>query len=293
MSTSSFVPADFDPSDFAHIEPLGKKLLEQPATTADEAAAWIANASELFAVIWEYGTRKHIDTACFTEDEEKEKAFLHFIQEVQPKIEPMMFELKKKVIAEGGIDQLNTPGVAVMKRDWAADVELFREENVPLEVQDEELSSDYGKICGAMTVAFDGETKTLQQMAPYLERTDRAQREKAWRLVAERRQQDREAIETIFDKQLAIRAEVAANAGHDNYRSYIWQAKKRFDYTPQDVLAFGDAVEAVVMPLARKVDLQRQSDLGLDALRPWDGAVDPKGRPPIVPFDAKYIDCFV
>jgi oligoendopeptidase F len=293
MSTSSFVPENFDPSDFANIEPLGKKLLEQPATTAAEAATWIENASELFAVIWEYGTRKHIDNACFTEDEEKEKAFLHFIQEVQPKIEPMMFELKKKVLADGGIDQLKAPGTAVMKREWTSDVELFRKENVQLEVQDEELSTEYGKISGAMTVEFDGETKTLQQMAPYLEETDRSVREQAWRLVAERRQQDRDKIEEIFEKQLTIRSQIATNADHPDYRSYMWQVRKRFDYTPDDVLAFGDAVEAVVTPLAKTIDEQRHADLGVDALRPWDGSVDPKGRPPLKPFDPADIDSFV
>ena len=182
-----FVTADFDPSDFAQIEPFGEKLLAQPATTAEEDAAWIRNASELFAAIWEYGTRKHIDNACFTEDEEKEKAFLHFIQEVQPKIEPMMFELKKKILADGGVDALSSPGTAVMKRSWSADVELFRAENVPLEVQEEELATEYGKIMGAMTVEHDGETKTLQQKSPYLEETDRNIRETAWRKVADRR----------------------------------------------------------------------------------------------------------
>ena len=293
MSQNGFVPENFDPSDFANIEPLGKKLLEEPAATAEEAEQWLRNASQLFAVLWEYGTRKHIDNACFTEDEEKEKAFLHYIQQIQPKLEPLMFELKKKVLSAGGLDRLEAPGIAVLKRKWSTDVELFREENVPLEVKDEELATDYGKITGAMTVEFDGQTRTLQQMAPYYEQTDRGVREKAWRTVADRRLQDRDRIEDLFEKQLEVRAQIAANAGLPNYRAYMWQAKKRFDYSPEDVLGFCESVQKVVVPLTARLDTERRELLGLEKLRPWDTSVDPKGRPPLKPFDPADIDGFV
>ena len=47
------------------------------------------------------------------------------------------------------------------------------------------------------------------------------------------------------------------------------------------------------MPVVRRLDQQRLLDLGLEKLRPWDTAVDPKSRPPLRPFDAADIDDFL
>jgi oligoendopeptidase F len=44
--------------------------------------------------------------------------------------------------------------------------------------------------------------------------------------------QDREAIDVLLDRMLEVRRKIAENAGFDNYRDYMHQAKGRFDYTP-------------------------------------------------------------
>ncbi|MBI1785654.1 M3 family oligoendopeptidase, partial [Candidatus Sumerlaeota bacterium] len=123
-----------------------------------------------------------------------------------------------------------------------------------------------------------------QQMAPYMEETDRALREEAWRVVADRRLKDRDAINDIFDKMIEIRTRMARNAGYDNFRDFQHQEYGRFDYTPQDCIDFQNAIEETVVPLLAKIRERRKRDLGLDSLRPWDLAVDPKGRAPLKPF---------
>ena len=54
----------------------------------------------------------------------------------------------------------------MLDRKWQADVELFREENVPLETEVTKLVNEYDKICGAMIVNFRGKDYTLQQTGP-------------------------------------------------------------------------------------------------------------------------------
>jgi oligoendopeptidase F len=58
----------------------------------------------------------------------------------------------------------------------------------------------------------------------------------------------------------------------------------RYDYSPADCSTFHEAIEKVVVPLRRKLDEERREALGVDALRPWDGAVDTMGREPLRPF---------
>ncbi len=290
---NSFVPEGFDAGDFGAIEPLLCRLLDRPIALSQELRRWLADLAELYEAIDEYETRRMIEHACHTDDEEKERAYLHFVREVEPKLKPIVFKLKKKFLARPQRAQLTQPGETMITRDWSADVNIFREVNVPLQTKNTELSAQYNKICGAMTVEYRGEQYTLQQMGRFLEEPDRDTREQAWRLVAQRRLDDRDRIEDIFDQMLDTRQQVAANADFADYRAYAWKAKKRFDYTPDDCTDFADAVEQQCMPLVHQIDGHRREALGLDTLRPWDQNVDLKQRPPLRPFDASDIDGFV
>ncbi len=284
---SDFVPADLDCSDFSQLEPLYKQLLERELTSVDDVKQWLQDYADFASVISEYGSRRNIDVSCHTDDEAIEKRYMQFVEEIQPKIKPLGFAMVRKLLDCGYADQLSEPKYVQLVKEWAADAELYRDENIPLQTDVTKLTTEYGKLCGKMIVEFKGEKMTLQQLARFMEETDRQTREDAWRLSTTRRLEDRDAMDEIFNKLLAKRAEIASNSGKANYRDYIWQSNCRFDYTPQDCLTFGDAIEAVCMPIVKELDEKRKAELGVDPLKPWDGAVDPKGRQPLRPFDAK------
>jgi len=155
---------------------------------------------------------------------------------------------------------------------------------LPLMTKDSKLSKEYDAIIGAQTVEWEGKEATITQLSPVLLETDREKREKAWRLAAERRLEDRDEINKIWQKILEIRIKIAKNAGYDNYRSWRWEYLKRFDYTPEDCLNFHSGIEKVVKPFVSKLIKERKEQLGLDVLKPWDLSVDPFNRDPLTPF---------
>jgi oligoendopeptidase F len=163
-------------------------------------------------------------------------------------------------------------------------VELFRDENVPLETEETKLGQQYQELMGSLTVNFRGEEKTLPQMSPYLEEPDRAVRQQAWELVANRRLAEADKLEDLFNGLVKLRERIAANAGFANYRDYAFRRLRRFDYTPEDCFAFHAAVESEVMPVVRELQESRRAQLQLLSLRPWDLDVDPLNRPPLRPF---------
>ena len=288
----TFVPKDLTVTDFASVEPLYRELLDRPIASRAELNQWLKDFSELTSVVDEVGSRRYIAKSCHTDDAAIERAYMQFVEEVEPKIKPLYFELQKKYLASSFRAE-DTPALAILSRKWKADVELFREENIPLETETVKLNADCDKISGAMMVNFRGKELTMQQMARFQEEPDRTTREQAWRAGAERRLQDRERIEQIYDKLLDLRAKIAENAGLANYRDWVWKGYKRFDYSPQDCLRFADAIATTCVPVVRELDERRRSDLGIDKLRPWDLAVDPKNRPPLRPFEETQVDEFV
>lgn len=281
-----FVPQDADLGEWPRIAPLFDQLEQRlpEIKTVEELQAWLLDWSELSAALDEEKERRSIAMTCYTENSEAEKAHLHFVEKIQPELKPRQFVLEQNYTAHPVRGQLPPERFTVFDRDIKNHVELFRPENVSLETEDAKLSQQYQKLSGSLMVNFRGEEKTIPQMAPYQEETDRAMRQEAWELVAKRRLQEADNFDDLFDRQLALRAQIARNASFENYRDFSFRSLGRFDYTPDDCAKFHDAVEKAIVPIARELQKQRREQLQLDSLRPWDMAVDPLSRPPLKPF---------
>lgn len=282
----SFVPAQLNLGDWAQLAPLFEQL-ETRATslkTIGELETWLLAWGELSAALDEEASRRYIAMTCHTDNAEAEKAYLQFVEEIEPQLKPRQFKLEQILIAHPLRPQLPRPRYDVFLRDVQNHVDIFRPENVALETEEAKVGQQYQKLSGGLTVTFRGEEKTLVAMGKFLEEPDRPLRQEAWELVAQRRLQEREAFETQFDQLIALRQQIARNAGFQNYRDYAFRQKGRFDYTPEDCLRFHDAVASEVIPALRDLQAQRRSQLGLPALRPWDLSVDPLNRPALKPF---------
>lgn len=279
-----FLPAEIELGDPAQVAAQFERLLSRAPVTADELSSWLLDWSELSAALAEEEAVRYIRMTCQTDDPERERAYLFFVEHVSPIIKPRNFQLSKKFLASPGRKDLPGPRYFVLSRDLQNSVDLFRDENVPLQTEEEKLSQSYQKLTGAMTVVHEDKEQTLQQMAKYLELPDRGARQAAWEKVARRRLQDRREFNRIFDAMLALRAKMSANAGFGNYRDYVFKLRGRFDYGVAECESFHAAVEKVAVPYFRELQEQRRQKMKLPALRPWDLACDALGRPPLQPF---------
>jgi oligoendopeptidase F len=282
-----FVPEQTNLGEWTQIAPLFDRLEARASkcTNIDDLERWLVDWSELNAALEEEASRRYIAMTCHTDNAEAEKAYLQFVENIEPRTKPRQFQLEKIFIWHPLREKLPMPRYEVFVRDTQNHVELFREENVPLETEEARLTQQYQKLSGSLTVRFRGEEKTLVQMGKLLEETDRALRQVVWELVAKRRLLEREKFEEQFDQLLKLRERIAKNAGFEHYRAYAFRRLGRFDYTPEDCMQFHEAVAGEVMPAVRELQAERRRQLGLDKLRPWDLAVDPFNRPPLRPFE--------
>jgi oligoendopeptidase F len=281
-----FVPEQIDLADWAQISPLFDRLEGRVSQcrSAQELEQWLSDWSEISAALDEESSKRHIAMTCHTDDPLAEKAFLHFVENIEPQLKPRQFKLAQLFIAHPQLARL-PKRYDVFIRDTRVQVELFRPENVPLETEEAKLSQQYQKLSGALTVIFRGQERTLVQMGRYFEEPDRPLRQEAWEIVSNRRLQEAEAFEEIFDKLLRQRQQIAKNSGFDNYRDYAFRRLGRFDYTATDCGTFHDAVEKEIMPAVRQLQAERRQQLKLEKLQPWDLAVDPFNRPALKPFE--------
>jgi oligoendopeptidase F len=282
-----FVPEKADLGDWNQVAPLFDKLeaAAKSARTTAELEQWILAVGELTSALDEESSRRYIAMTCHTDSPDAEKAYLHFVENIDPNTKPRQFALVKLFLEHPARQSLPRERYFVFDRSEQVQAELFRPENVALETEEAKVCQQYQKLMGSLTVNFQGQERTLIQMGRYLEETDRPLRQEAWELVARRRLQEADKIEDFFNQLLKLREKIATNAGFSNYLEFAFKARGRFDYTPADCLKFHEAIEKECMPVVRQSQAERRRKLNLSTLRPWDLAVDPSNLPPLRPFE--------
>ena len=273
-----------DAKQWDELQPIYQEFLDREIVSAEALESWLLELGQFDAYVGETGSMLYVDMTCDTENEEVKQAYLDFVEQVQPELAKVGDSLNRKLAESPYADELDSVEYNVLLRDTRMGIAIFREENIALGTELTKLGQRYNEICGAMTVQFDGEERTMQQMGKYLQVNDREVRESAYRAVGERRFQDEEEIDELYDKMIALRHQVAQNAGYENFRDYTFDSKRRFDYTPTDCEAFQTAIEQICVPLMREIDGERRDALGLKALRMWDMGHDVQGRNPLQPF---------
>jgi oligoendopeptidase F len=279
-----WLPPKVELKTWEQIEPWYRRLMDEPIDSAADLERWVMATGELNAAVGQEGVERYIAMTCQTDDPEREAAYLAFVRDIEPKLKPIQNAIRSRYLDSPHRSGLPHDRYFVFDRALENRRALFREANIPRETALAELEQQYQKIMGAMTVTYRGQERTLAQMAPFLEETDRAARQEAWELSAARRLQDRETLDDLFDRMMALRIEVAREAGFDNYVEYAFRNRERFDYGIEDAIRFHQAVERVVVPLMREIHERHREMMGVESLRPWDLAVDPLGRPPLQPF---------
>jgi oligoendopeptidase F len=280
----SFLPAGVDLTNQDRLKQLFSTLESRSLKSTADLERWFKDQSELLAALYEEQALRYIRMTCQTDDPQREKDYLSFVENVEPVVKIGAFSLDRKYLKSPGRKSLSPERYSVLDKRVENNVAIFREQNVELEKEETKLAQKYAKIAGAMTVNYRGQERTMQQMARFLEETDRKVREETWLLSENRRQKDRDALSELYDELIGIREKIAKNAGFENYRDYMFRKKERFDYTPEDCFQFHRAVEEYVVPLLRELDKDRRSKLAVDPLRPYDLAVDPQSRGPLHPF---------
>jgi oligoendopeptidase F len=284
--TRTFLPEDFAVSTWEKLQPYFDTLLKAELNSVENLRTWLQQRSELESVISEDMAWRYINMTCYTENEAYSKAYQDFVLNIQPQMAPVSDQLNKKVAASQFLSVLEKePGYDIMIRNLKKEIEIFREENVPLYTEINTETQKYAQISGAMSVEVDGKELTLQQASVILMSTDRKKREEVYHKISKRRLQDKETLDQLFTKLVDLRQRVSVNAGFTNFRDYMFKALGRFDYTPADCFAFHDSIQSEVVPLLNAMAKERKAALKVETLRPWDKAVDPEGKDALIVFE--------
>ncbi|MFA9558967.1 M3 family oligoendopeptidase [Evansella sp. AB-rgal1] len=268
-----------DLQDVAAVEAQIQSLLDVPIESVSDLEDWLKEEKIVMDKITEAMTGHQVDFYRNTEDPDIKSTYLHDQQMIQPLLMKYKAKLNEKCCESPYFNQLDEKRYGLMRRVRESKVKLFREENIPLMVKEEELSTKYSEIMGGLTVTWEGEEKPFPFIQSLLDHLDRDVREKAYYAMMSAYKQIKSDIDAIMDELVQLRHQIALNAGFDNYRDYMFVAKNR-EYSVQDCYDFHENVEKHIIPAWNRLAEVFKSKLGVDTYRPWDNTAKLMKNPP-------------
>lgn len=274
--------------DLSKVDTLNKYITKYQGEKIESKKAlcdFIKKIDELNAIVMDIASRAYVGMTINTKDKEAEAKYMHVVENIDPVLDKANFDFQKMIARSKFKNKLNKKKYEIYFRSLANRIKIFREENIPLGIEDSKLAQQYQKISGAWIVKLEGQELTMQQAMKKLYETDRAKREEAWLAIREVQEKDVNALEDIYDKMIATRTKIAKNAGFKNYVDFKFKQLERFEYTPKDCKNFHESIRKLIVPLNVECHAKRAKELGLKTIRPWDQKVDSKGKEPLKPFN--------
>jgi oligoendopeptidase F len=285
-STRSFVPENLVVNSWDDLKPFYQDLTDRNLSDEKAFFQWLKDWSEVSALVSEDAGWRYIKMTINTADKTAAERYDNFVVHINPELEKTENVLNNKLVSSPYFSTLKDQNpYRIFFKSTATAIKLFREENVPLSAKINQKTSEYGAVTGAMQVSYEGKELTMQQASQYLKKQDEKVRKEVYDLMYQRRKQDTDKLDDLFDELLALRHQTAVNAGFENYRDYKFEAMNRFDYTPQDCFDFHQSIEEEIVPILKKIHADKLKKLGKDKFRPWDLSVDPEGKEPLKPFE--------
>lgn len=281
----TFIADDLIIDSWESIQGYFEDLLNRTISTKDEFLKWLQDKSELEAVLEEDAAWRYIKMTIDTRDEKLSNAYTFFVTKIQPELAPYDDKLNKKLVDSPYFEELNKiDAYRIYFRSVKTALDLFREENIPIEAELNEKSQLFGSISAAQTIEHNGETLTMQKASALLKETDETLRKTIFEKMSVRRRADIEKLDGLYNELIEKRHQLAVNAGFQNFRDYKFQSLGRFDYTKEDCFNFHSAIKKQIVPIVKEIQLEKLKKLGKEKFKPWDSEVDPDGKKPLKPF---------
>jgi M3 family oligoendopeptidase len=148
------------------------------------------------------------------------------------------------------------------------------------------FTTEYSQLIASAKISFEGEERTLPQLAPFEQSTDRNIR----RAAAEARytfmSENEEQFDRIYDDLVKVRTKIAKKLGYANFTELGYARMNRTDYNAEMVANFRKQVVEHIVPAATKLKERQTSRIEVDQIYYYDegfsfktGNATPKGDP--------------
>lgn len=152
--------------------------------------------------------------------------------------------------------------------------------------QENKLQTEYTQLIASAKIPFEGEERTLAQLIPFMQSTDRDLRKRAEEARAGFLAENEDRLDRIYDDMVKVRTRIAKKLGYNNFVELAYARMSRTDYNAEMVANFRDQVQKYIVPVVTKLKERQRQRIEVDQLLYYDenisfksGNATPKGDP--------------
>ncbi|MFB5193975.1 M3 family oligoendopeptidase [Neobacillus sp. KR4-4] len=209
-----------------------------------------------------------------------------YMDEIQPEVEGLVTKYYQVLVDSKFRSQLEAKWGEQLFALAEGQLKTFKPEIVPLLQKENRLSTEYTKLMASAKIDFEGEERTLAQIEPFAQSTDREMRKRANEAKFGFMVEHEAEFDRIYDDLVKVRTEIAQKLGFKNFVELGYYRMMRTDYNAEMVANFRNQVKEYIVPIATKLKARQQERIGLDKLKYYDesfnfqtGNATPKGTP--------------
>ena len=258
-------------SEMEYVQPDLDKTIAQYESFASQVQQ--AQSAEEVMEIWkqeaqvckEYYNMYTLSNILFSIDTSKEEnaANYQYMQDFLAKLKPSGVSLTRAILQSPYRDQLEQMVGAHVLEAMETDSENYSEEQLELELQENQLTTQYTQLLSQATVYETPDyTFTTSDMYYYLYAGESADREIAANLLQDYYESLNQQCGDIYVQLVSLRQQQAQAAGFEDYLDYYYHNRSYRGYGRQEIEQFRAWVKAYIVPVYQQIKSDAQQRLG-------------------------------
>ncbi|MFD0869363.1 M3 family oligoendopeptidase [Paenibacillus residui] len=266
-------------------ELLGEMNAAKSFTEQDRAMTAIVKLRNEFETLKEIAAIRHsIDT-----DDAFYKAEQDYMDEVGPIMDEHVTEYYRALVHSAFREELEHKYGKQLFRIAELSLKTFHPSVIEDLQRENKLATEYGVLIASAKIPFEGEERTLAQLAPFAMSTDRDMRRRASEAKYQFLAENERELDRIFDDLVQVRTKIAKKLGFAGFIELGYARMLRTDYNEEMVAVFRNQVLEHIVPVATKLKERQRERIGVERLRYYDEDFSFKSGNPVPQGDADWI----
>lgn len=258
------------------------------ATTFQEQDRAMAEINKLFNTYSTQAQLVYIRHSINTNDEFY-KAEQDYMDEVDPLFQEYIDTYYKALVTSAFRTELEQKWGSHLFALAEMKLKTFHPDIIADLQQENKLTTAYAQLIASAKIPFEGEERTLSQLAPFGLSQDRDMRQRAGEARYGFLAEQGDELDRIYDELVKIRTTIAHKLGYKTFTALGYARMGRTDYGPEQVANFRKQVQEYIVPAAARLKERQRQRLGLERLSYFDqeysfstGNPTPKGDPEFI-----------
>jgi M3 family oligoendopeptidase len=209
-----------------------------------------------------------------------------YMDELDPEIEGLTTKYYQALVSSKFRQELEERWGKQLFSLAESQLKTFKPEVIPLLQKENRLSTEYTKLIASAKILFEGEERTLAQLEPFIQASDREMRKQASEAKFKFLADHQGELDRIYDELVKVRTEIAQKLGYQNFVELGYHRMMRTDYDAKMVAKYRKQIKDFIVPIATKLRDRQRVRIGVEQLKYYDegfnfptGNPAPKGSP--------------